>query len=91
MEAVFHFFAIFVSVLLDAVSLAMIARMITSLIFQGGGGKFTTFLVCITEPFIIPVRFILAKMNILQNSPIDWSFTIAYLILMLVRLFLPAI
>ena len=91
MEAVFHFFAIFSSVLLDAVSLAMIARMITSLIFHNEGGKFATFLVCVTEPFIIPVRFILAKMNILQNSPIDWSFTIAYLILMLVRLFLPAI
>ena len=91
MEAVFQFFAIFISVLLDAVSLAMIARMITSLIFRGDGGKFTMFLICITEPFIIPVRFILAKLNILQNSPIDWSFTIAYLMLMLVRLFLPTI
>ena len=91
MEAVFQFFAIFISVLLDAVSLAMLARMIMSLIFHDESGKFSMFLICVTEPFIIPVRFILAKMNVLQNSPIDWSFTIAYLVLMLVRLFLPVI
>jgi uncharacterized protein YggT (Ycf19 family) len=49
------------------------------------------FLVCVTEPFIMPVRFIMAKFNILQNSPIDWSFTFAYLLIIFLRFILPAV
>ena len=81
----------FVSVLIDAVMVCMLLRMITSLFFQNENGKFGMFLTCVTEPFIIPVRFILAKFNVLQNSPIDWSFTISYFILMFVDMMLPVI
>ncbi len=49
------------------------------------------FLACITEPFIMPVRFFMVKFNILQDSPIDFSFTFAYLALTFVRFMLPTI
>jgi len=78
-----------VAVVLDAVTLCMILRMIVSLLMPEEDGKFSTFLAFVTEPFIIPVRFILSKLNILQDSPIDWSFTIAYLVLVTVRFMLP--
>ena len=60
-----------VAVVIDAVTLCMILRMIVSLIMPEESGKFSTFLAFVTEPFIIPVRFILSKLNILQGSPID--------------------
>ena len=82
--------ASFVSVLLDAVMLCMFVRMIMSF-FAPEGGRFSMFLACVTEPFIIPVRVLLSKFNILQDSPIDWSFTISYLVLVIVRTLLPMI
>lgn len=81
-------FARFVAVMLDAVSLAMLLRVILSLVGNMEGTKFHTFLLCITEPFIMPVRFLLAKFNILQNSMIDWSFTVTFLLLEAIRIFL---
>ncbi|MBE6644773.1 MAG: hypothetical protein E7612_05265 [Ruminococcaceae bacterium] len=91
MEAIFHFTAVFVAAMLDFVSLAMIIRMFFSLFFAGEENRFSLFLACVTEPFITPVRFLMAKFNILQGSPIDWSFTITYLIIVLLRTVLPVI
>ena len=86
-----HFFASFIAVILDAVSIAMLARMIVSLIFGPEESRISMFLACITEPFIMPIRFIMAKLNVLQNSPIDWSFTFSYLVIIFLRFILPAI
>ena len=91
MEQIFYFFASFVAVLLEAVSIAMFLRMILSFFSDSEESRFALFLACITEPFIIPVRFLLAKFNVLQNTPIDFSFTIAYLVIMLLQIMLPAI
>ncbi len=85
------FFARFVSATLDAVSLAMLIRMLLPLFRDAEGSKFYTFLGCITEPFIAPVRFLMVKFNLLQNSPIDWSFTVTYLVIALVQMLLPAV
>ena len=67
----------------------MLMRVIFSLIDNTGESKISMFLACVTEPFIIPVRFLLVKFNLLQNSPIDWSFTISYFLLVLIRMMLP--
>ena len=82
-------FAGIVAVIIDAVTMCMILRMIFSLFMPDESGKFATFLAFVTEPFIIPVRFILSKLNLLQDSPIDWSFTISYLLLVMIRFMLP--
>lgn len=68
----------------------MLVRMILSF-FADPDGKLYTFFFVVTEPFIVPVRFLLAKFNLLQDSPIDWSFTIAYFLIALVEMFLPII
>ncbi len=78
-------------ILLDVVSLAMFLRVILSLFSSGEDSRFYTFLAFITEPFIIPVRLLMQRFNILQDSPIDWSFTFAYILLALVQTMLPII
>ncbi len=85
------FFARLVSATLDVVTLAMLIRMLLPLFTDAEGSRFYTFLGVITEPFIAPVRFILVKFNILQDSPIDWSFTVTYLAIALIQMMLPAI
>ncbi len=91
MEALFHFIAYFIAVTLDVISFAMLARMLVSMLFDGEDSRLAIFLVCITEPFIIPIRYLMAKFNILQNSPIDWSFTVSYLVIIIIGSVLPAV
>ena len=44
----------------------------------------------ITEPFILPVRLLLNKLNLFQGMPIDMSFLFTVLILTLLRTLLGA-
>ena len=85
------FFARFISVLLEAVSFAMLIRVFMPFFIDVEGNRLYAFLSIITEPFIVPVRFLLAKFNILQDSPIDWSFTFSYLLIALIQSLLPAL
>ena len=89
MVIILDIFARIILIVLDAVSIAMLIRMFLPIFFGSEDGRLSLFLACITEPFIIPVRFIMAKFNILQGTPIDWSFTVTYLLIALVQLFLP--
>ena len=76
-----------VLVFLSALQTAMLIRAILSW-FVMGGGKFINFLYAITEPFIAPVRALFEKMNWLQNSPIDFSFMVTYLLISFLTIFL---
>jgi len=89
-EFILYLAAKLIALTLSAVSFCMLARMILSF-FADPEGRAYTFFFVITEPFIVPVRFLLAKFNLLQDSPIDWSFTLTYLILSMVQMFLPII
>ena len=91
MIAILHFFAVFISVLLEAVSLAMIIRMILSFFPSAAESRFAVFLTLFTEPFIMPVRYLMVKFNILQNTPIDWSFTLSYFVIAFIQMILPAV
>ncbi len=91
MELILYIFAKVLLILLDVVSLAMLLRMLLPLFLNVEDNRFYTFLAYITEPFIIPVRFIMVKFNLLQDSPIDWSFTFAYILLTMVQFMLPVI
>lgn len=77
----------FVLVFIEIISFAMFIRAILSW-FTDGGGKFTQFLYVITEPAIMPIRKLLVKMNWLQDSPIDFSFTLTFLALMVIEMLL---
>lgn len=77
----------FVLIFLSVVQFAMLLRAILSW-FVMEGGTFTNFLYAITEPFIVPVRTLFEKMNWLQNSPIDFSFMVTYLLISFLTIFL---
>ena len=79
-----------VAITLDFVAIAMFARAIMPLFLDAEKSKAYLFVALITEPFIVPVRFIMTKFNLLSSSPIDWSFTVTYLLIILIRSFLPA-
>ena len=89
--AVLVLFARLIMILLKLVSYAMIVRMLFPFFARVEDSKIYNFVFCVTEPFIVPVRFLLVKLNLLQNSPIDWSFTITYLIIILLQSFLPSV
>lgn len=79
----------FVIMFIKVISFAMMIRAILSW-FTDGSGKFTQFLYVLTEPMIMPIRKLCTKMNWFQNSPIDFSFTFAFLALMIVETILGA-
>lgn len=91
MITIIYIFAKFISIMISVVIYAMMGRAIMPIFIDVEGNRIYMFLTVITEPFILPVRYLLAKFNIGQNTPIDMSFMFTYLILILVQLFLPVI
>ena len=77
----------FVLIFIEILTFAMLLRAILSWLTDGSS-KFAQFLYVLTEPAIMPVRKLLVKTNWLQNSPIDFSFTITYFVLMIAELIL---
>ena len=80
-----------VAITLDVCSFAFLIRALMPIFTDVGDSKIYLFVCLITEPLIIPVRFLLVKFNLLQNSPIDWSFMLTYLLISVIRMFLPVI
>lgn len=74
-----------VLLLLTLLDLAMLLRAILSWIPELDGSKLGDFLYMITEPLIIPVRAVLERFSGVRNSPIDISFLVTCLLLLLVR------
>lgn len=84
-------FARTVNLLLSAVSLAMLLRMLLSFFVFDEDSRLLNFLAVVTEPFIAPVRALLIRFNIGQDSPIDWSFSLTYLLIAIAQMFLPSL
>ena len=91
MTAILFIFAKCISLLLSAVSLCMLVRMILSFFPAFQESRVAIFVTIVTEPFIIPVRALLYRFGIGQNSPIDWSFSLTYILIYIVQLFLPVV
>ena len=62
------FFARLIVATLNAVSIAMLIRMLLPIFIKADGSKLYMLVTLITEPFIAPVRFLMAKFNILQKK-----------------------
>lgn len=90
MEAVFYIIAKVVSIGLSVLSVVMFLRVILQF-FASPENKFVLFCYAITEPFIIPIRVIMEKLDIGQNSPIDIPFFIAYIMISVLQMMLPMI
>ena len=96
MEAVLYIFAKVISLLLGAISMAMFARVIMEIAsrmtsFDVGGNKIYVFCYAVTEIFVTPFRFLCAKFNLFQGTPIDAPFFIAYITISLLQALLPII
>lgn len=96
MEAVFYIIAKVISLMLSAISLAMLVRVIMQLAsalssFKAEENKIYIFCVAVTEIFVTPIRYLCAKFNWFTNTPIDAPFFIAYLMISLLQGLLPII
>lgn len=74
----------------DILGIAMLGRMLVSLFTMGQPSKILNFLYIITEPIILPVRALCARFGWFQGTPIDMSFFITSVLLMVVSLLLQA-
>ena len=91
MQEILYIIAKTVAITLEVVSFAMVVRMLLPFFVDPTESRIYIISCFVTEPFIIPVRAAMEKMNIGQDSPIDWAFSIAYILIWLLRTFLPAI
>ena len=73
--------------LLSAMGYVILARCIMSL-FASEESKIYMFCCAVTEPVVAPVRALLGRIPLLENSPIDFSFMATYLLLTICRLIL---
>ncbi len=83
-----------VSILLMLELDAMFLRAILSWFDTGRGGflsMVTGVLTMITEPIVLPVRFVLSRFPAANNLPFDISFFVTFLLLSLLRALLPAL
>lgn len=90
-ETVLYIFAKTISLIISTVSTTMFVRMILSFFIMGEPNKFYMLTCYITEPFIAPVRALMVRFNILQDSPIDWAFFITAILLSILELILPIV
>ena len=81
----------FVDLILTAVLFAMLLRALLSIFFMGEESKFAMILYFFTEPFIMPVRMLLQKLNLFQGSPLDVSFFLTSILLAMIQTLLGSI
>lgn len=91
MQEIFFIFAKTVSIVIDVVSIAMLVQVILQFFVDTTQNRIYILACFITEPFIAPVRLIMARLNILQDSPIDWAFFVTSVLLALIGSILPPI
>ena len=75
----------FVDVLLTVLYFAIFIRVILSWLPLDEDGSFVSFVYLITDPIILPIRALLDRMGLFENSPLDFSTLIAMVLVMLVQ------
>lgn len=91
METLFYIIAKTVAILLEVVYFGMLARAILPFFLDPEESRLIGISFLITEPFIAPIRFLLVRFNIGQDSPIDWAFFITAILLSVLTTILPVI
>jgi YggT family protein len=90
-ETAFYIIAKTVQICLGLASFSMIARMLLPIFVNPMESRLYALSCYVSEPFVLPVRFVMSKLNIGQNTPIDVAFIVAYLIVWVLELILPVI
>ena len=91
MLEILHIFATTVELMLSVTMLAMAARMILPLFVEPESSRIYVFSALISEPLVAPVRFLLSVFGVGDNMPIDIALPTAYFLLMIIRMFMPAL
>ena len=91
MSTLLYIVAKLVEITLGLVSFAMILRMLLPFFIRDENNKIYVFCCFVSEPFVIPFRYLLSKLNVAQNTPLDIPFMLAYLVIALMRMLLPII
>ena len=91
MEVILYILAKTVSIYLSLVSFTMLGRMLIQLFTGSDGGVLFAICYYVSEPFIVPFRFLLAKLNVGQSSPFDMGFLAASVGLIVLTMALPVI
>ena len=73
-----------IHLMLNMVMLAMTLRAILSLFAVAPENKLYAISYMISEPIIVPVRFLFYKLNLFQSIPLDISFLVTYLLLSII-------
>ena len=80
-----------VAVLLELCYFAMLLRMLLPIFMDVEESRLFALTLIVTEPLIAPVRFLMYKLGIGQNSPVDWSFFVTSILLVILMNVLPII
>ncbi len=84
MEIAFYMLKSVTTVILLALLGAMLVRAVLSWFPSSSEGAFDTVIFTITEPFIVPVRTILERIEWVRNAPVDVPFFMTLLIISLI-------
>ena len=77
-------------VTLTALSFAMMVRAILSWFDQLGESRLSAFLYMLTEPVILPVRKLCARLHLFEGLPLDIPFLITVILLYVLQMLLSA-
>lgn len=91
MEAILYIIAKVVALGLDAISICMFLRVILQFFVDTQNNRLYAICVTVSEFFVMPFRAIMAKFNIMQNTPIDMPFFFAYIFIFVISMLMPAI
>ena len=73
------------SALLSVMQVAMLIRAVLSWFPQAAGSAFGDLIATVTEPLVAPIRALADRFGWFRNSPIDFSFMIAYLLIFVLQ------
>lgn len=87
MDTFFSIASAFISAFCNIALLLLLVRAIFSW-FPGQGGAFADFINAVTEPLLYPVRKVFDLFDLRFNLPLDISFTVTCLLLIMIRMML---
>ena len=91
-DLVIYFLKETINVVISVLHVAMFVRAIMSwFVDPMNEGKFTAFLYMLTEPVIVPIRALCAKMHWFEGIPLDVPFLLTWLLLSLIQTLISAI
>ena len=91
MSTVLLILAATVTIYLTALTFMMVLRVLYPFFSAAEDRKAYSFLYATTEPFLMPVRGVLSRIEFFASSPVDFTYIITVMLVMVVQLLLPSV